>query len=325
MPLYPHNKIAVVMPIYNVATYLRQALLSVTQQDYPLREIIVVDDGSAEAAAAEIKHICAEFPEVTLLREPHGGVTAARNAGIAHATSGLIYFLDADDILLPGALRYFADFMERNPQATAAYARFLRMNEQGEVFGEPWPPEEIMASSREVLHMLLANKMLVAVGTVCIRKQALEALDINITHLRYGEDWVLWCHLALAGNVMSAGTRVVKYYRKHPQSVMARFHEDPQNMLLAYEAVYHDPRFADAVGAERLQAWEEGNIQRVHIVYASRMIAAGNTEAVKHHWQQIRKRVSPILTEAEERRRESHAPETGGAASAELSKSLPKN
>ncbi|HEY8600249.1 MAG TPA: glycosyltransferase [Thermomicrobiales bacterium] len=92
--------VSVIIPVYNGARYLTEAIESVLAQTDPPLEIIVVDDGSTDGSAA----IAAAFPAVHLISQPNRGVATARNVGIAAARGELIAFLDQDDLWLPGKL-----------------------------------------------------------------------------------------------------------------------------------------------------------------------------------------------------------------------------
>lgn len=92
--------ISAIIPVYNGADYLAEAIESVIAQDYTPLEIIVADDGSTDDSAA----IARSFPDVTCLDLPHGGVSRARNAAVEHSTGKWLAFLDADDRWLPGKL-----------------------------------------------------------------------------------------------------------------------------------------------------------------------------------------------------------------------------
>ena len=113
---------SVVIPVYNRALLLREALRSVlaqTEQDF---EIVVVDDGSSddpESAAKELGD-----PRVVFLRQENKGGGAARNAGIDRARGRLIAFLDSDDRYLPHHLATMRRLLERAP-GTVGYARIV--------------------------------------------------------------------------------------------------------------------------------------------------------------------------------------------------------
>lgn len=92
--------VSVVIPARDSARFLAEALASVSAQEPPPGEVIVVDDGSTDATA----EIAAATPAVIVQRQPPTGVSAARNAGVERSRGDWIAFLDADDLWLPGKL-----------------------------------------------------------------------------------------------------------------------------------------------------------------------------------------------------------------------------
>jgi glycosyltransferase involved in cell wall biosynthesis len=105
--------VSVIIPTYNRATALAEAIESVMAQDYHDFEILVVDDGSSDSTT----EILQTFPEVLVVRQEHRGVSAARNAGIARASGLLIAFLDSDDLWLPAKLSTQVAFFDSRPDA----------------------------------------------------------------------------------------------------------------------------------------------------------------------------------------------------------------
>jgi len=121
-PLKP--LITIIIPVYNGARFLGQALGSVIAQDYRPIEIIVVDDGSTDDSAA----IAESFAEVTCLSQPNQGAWVARNTAISKAKGEFIAFLDADDLWAPNKLTAQAEWLEAHPETgyvTAKYQNFL--------------------------------------------------------------------------------------------------------------------------------------------------------------------------------------------------------
>ena len=91
--------ISVVIPVYNHAAYVADAVASVLGQSLAPADVLVVDDGSTDESAER-----AEAAGVRVLREPRGGLSRALNAGIASTTQPLVAFLDADDVWMPDKL-----------------------------------------------------------------------------------------------------------------------------------------------------------------------------------------------------------------------------
>ena len=102
---------SVIIPVYNGAGTIQQAIRSVLDQSYPAHELIVVDDGSSDSTADEI----AVFGDrIRYLYQENAGVSAARNTGAQAATGEWLAFLDADDWYYPDRLRWHAEWIKRD-------------------------------------------------------------------------------------------------------------------------------------------------------------------------------------------------------------------
>jgi glycosyltransferase involved in cell wall biosynthesis len=100
---------AVVIPVHDGARFLADALRSVADQHLDL-EVIVVDDGSTDGSAQiALDH------GATCIRQPHRGPASARNAGLAASTAPLVAFLDADDLIPPGAIARQLAYLAAHP------------------------------------------------------------------------------------------------------------------------------------------------------------------------------------------------------------------
>src|SRR5918995_6791294 len=92
--------VTVVIPCYNQAHFLGEAIESVLSQSYKRFEIVVVDDGSTD----DTSEVATRYPRVRCIRQENRGLAGARNTGIRHCQGEYVVFLDADDRLLPEAL-----------------------------------------------------------------------------------------------------------------------------------------------------------------------------------------------------------------------------
>jgi glycosyltransferase involved in cell wall biosynthesis len=90
--------VSVIVPVYNGAAYLSETLNSLLAQKKPVREIIVIDDGSTDDSLAQAQNF---GEKVRCFSQPHRGIGAARNFGLLEAQGQWIAFLDADDLWLP--------------------------------------------------------------------------------------------------------------------------------------------------------------------------------------------------------------------------------
>ena len=108
------HTIAAIIPLYNGARFIEDALASVLGQTRPPDEVIVVDDGSTDDGAALAERFAAGAPGFKLVRKENGGQASARNQGVAQSSSTLIAFLDQDDIWYPWHLERLIEPFERS-------------------------------------------------------------------------------------------------------------------------------------------------------------------------------------------------------------------
>jgi glycosyltransferase involved in cell wall biosynthesis len=106
--------ISVIIPTFNRAWALSEAIDSVLSQDYKNYEVIVVDDGSTDDTQSILDQYRAQ---ITVIRHSNQGVSAARNRGVREANGDLIAFLDSDDLWLPGKLSTQSAFFQSRPDA----------------------------------------------------------------------------------------------------------------------------------------------------------------------------------------------------------------
>jgi heptose III glucuronosyltransferase len=95
--------LSLVVPVYNVAPYLPRCLESLAALDPPADEIIVVDDGSTDDCPRILADFAPRMPQMKVIRQENGGLSAARNTGLDAATGTYLAFVDSDDFLEPDA------------------------------------------------------------------------------------------------------------------------------------------------------------------------------------------------------------------------------
>jgi glycosyltransferase involved in cell wall biosynthesis len=110
-----NDYVSVIIPVFNNALYLREAVESVLKQSFSNYEIIIVDDGSTDDIAGAIQKYLDEFKNIRLVRQENMGPGPARNTGIKMATGRWVAFLDADDLWLPQKLEKQVDFLREHP------------------------------------------------------------------------------------------------------------------------------------------------------------------------------------------------------------------
>ena len=106
-------RVSVVVPIYNVEAYLGECLDSLAAQTFEDLEIVMVDDGSTDGSAAIAERFAARDPRFTLVSQPNGGLSRARNTGMDVASGEFLAFADSDDVLAPNAYELLLGALDR--------------------------------------------------------------------------------------------------------------------------------------------------------------------------------------------------------------------
>ncbi|WP_207492033.1 glycosyltransferase family A protein [Aridibaculum aurantiacum] len=155
--------VSVIIPFYNSAAYLSEAIESVIKQDYPYVEIILVDDGSSDNSSS----IAAGFVSdgILLVKQQNAGASAARNTALKNCKGDFVIFLDADDILLPGVITLLVKEAVNCDMVFGGWSNFL--NQRDNIISE--------VSYDTSLHPLTAFfKYKPTISTVLIRRSQIE-------------------------------------------------------------------------------------------------------------------------------------------------------
>lgn len=106
-----NNTISVIIPVYNVESYLRQCLDSVLSQSYSSLQVILIDDGSTDTSGDICDEYVVKDPRVVVLHQKNGGAAKAKNAGLRIASGKYLSFVDSDDFLDPNAYMHMAGLL----------------------------------------------------------------------------------------------------------------------------------------------------------------------------------------------------------------------
>ena len=109
-------ELSIIIPVYNVVKWLERCVLSVVSQGLVDYEVILVDDGSTDGSGALCDELCHQYESLKVIHQPNGGLSAARNAGMAAAKGRYITFVDSDDELCPNTLLENLECLLRNPE-----------------------------------------------------------------------------------------------------------------------------------------------------------------------------------------------------------------
>ena len=182
--------ISVVIPTYNAERTIVDTITSVQKQTFSDFEIIVIDDGSKDKTVERLNTI--KDSRLKVFPYENGGVSVARNRGLAQATGEYISFLDHDDLWTPDKLELQLAALQQNPEAGVAYSWTYKMSEKGDSFS----PAKKVFYEGNVYPDLLVYNFIDNGSNILIRKQALESSGGFNPTLAYCADWDFYLRLA---------------------------------------------------------------------------------------------------------------------------------
>jgi glycosyltransferase involved in cell wall biosynthesis len=202
--------VSVVIPCYNQAHFLSEALESVFGQGYGRIETFVIDDGSSD----NTRQIAARYPEAHYRRQENQGAAAARNTGIAESRGDLLLFLDADDRLLAWAVETGVQALREDQTIACAIGACRDIGPGGEALDAP----DQLLVHRDHYLALLRSCFILSGSSVLFSRRCLEAVGGFDQSHRTGDDYDLYLRIARRFPIQCHG-RVVTEYRRHADSL----------------------------------------------------------------------------------------------------------
>lgn len=262
---------SVVMPSYNQAQYLQQAIESVLDQEYPGLEFFVLDGGSKDGSVDIIrkyeKHLSG------WVSEPDKGQADAVNKGFARASGEYLAWLNSDDLFEPGALRFAAEMLQEHPEAGMIFGDVRSIDAEGETFN-------VMRFGNWGLDELMCFKVICQPGVFMRRsvQQKTGYLDASYHYLLDHHYWLMFAQQA----PMVYIPKILAAARFHPlaknMSKQGYYIEDAYRIV---EWMQHEPGLAERFQRLRPRIWAGAYRLGAHY------LLDGNQpkEALKLYWK----------------------------------------
>jgi len=207
----PPPSVTVVVPAYNVASYIREAVESALAQTVSNIEVLVIDDGSTDGTADRLEGF--DDPRLMVLWQPNGGLASARNAGIRSASAEFLAFLDGDDLWLPDKLEHHLASFAVHPEADVTYSLSKTIDDNGREIGFIVPHRGGEISYRE----LLVENVLRNGSAAVLRTRVFEEAGWFDSDLVASTDLDMWLRIAaLRPRNIVCIPRSLTLYRRHP-------------------------------------------------------------------------------------------------------------
>lgn len=207
--------VSVIIPAYNAAGHIGEALGSVFTQTYTDFEVIVINDGSRDSEQMELA-IVPYLSRIIYLKQQNRGPSAARNLGIQHARGEFLAFLDSDDSWLPEYLTEQTEFLRSEPSLDMVYSDALFLGKTasaGKRFMELCPSNGPVTFES----LLLEKTQVITSGTVVRRQKVVEAGLFDENFL-CAEDHDLWLRMAHRGGRIAYQRKVLAQHLVRPDS-----------------------------------------------------------------------------------------------------------
>ena len=214
-------QVSIVIPAYNCAAFICEAIESVLAQNYANKEIIVVDDGSTDTTAETVSGF---GDAVHLIRQPNRGPAAARNRGVADARGAYVAFLDGDDVWLPGKLATQMSYMKAHSDTRIVFSGFARWFQRSDGTYPPstqWAArgaQDVIGSNYDgYLYPVLLLDSIVCIITTVVERSVFSRVGGFDESLKVGEDYDFWIRASRHFKAHKVDN-VLALYRMRPQS-----------------------------------------------------------------------------------------------------------
>jgi glycosyltransferase involved in cell wall biosynthesis len=275
--------VSVVIPCYNQAHFLAEAIESVLAQSYPRVEIVVVDDGSPD----NTREVAARYPEVRYVRQENQGLAAARNTGLRHSRGEYLVFLDADDRLLPEAVEAGLRQLRTHPECAFTFGKWKSIAANGSPLART-PPPPFAVQGDPYIFLLQCNHIQMH-ATVLYRRSVFEVVGVFDPSLNASEDYDLYLRITRQYPVCAHAT-IVAEYRRHGSNMT----HDPARMLRTSVTVLRRQRQHVQSDARRAAAYRAG-LRFWYGCYGGQLVAQVLKLAAEGDWRQALDGLSVLL------------------------------
>lgn len=207
-------RISVLMPVYNGARYLPQALASILGQSFADFEFLILDDGSSDAGPLILARAARRDARIRLLSRPRRGLVASLNELLRQARGEWVARMDADDIALPERFALQAQYLEAHPEVVCVGGATMMIDAAGRYLTTLFPP----TADAAIQAAALAGHTPINHPTAMIRRHVLAAAGGYDAAYYPAEDLELWLRLGECGALANLDVPVLKY-RLHPDSI----------------------------------------------------------------------------------------------------------
>ena len=248
--------ISVLLPCFNAAATLEEALTSLKTQTYPDFEVICVDDGSTDETAAMLEKWAKCDPRFILIKGDHQGVVGAANLGLSNCRGPVVVRMDADDRSHPDRIRLQREYLMENPDVAVvgSLVKGFPADQVGEGFQLYYQWLNSLLTHEDITREIFVESP-IANPCAAFRKSVVQDLGGYQDH-GWPEDYDLWLRLYLAGAKFAKIPEVLLEWREHAERLT---HTDSRYSVENFlRAKAHYLARGPALGRDAVFVWGAG-------------------------------------------------------------------
>lgn len=229
-----YHKVSVVIPNYNYGKYLKRRINSVLQQDYPIYELILLDDLSTDNSVKIMERFERSNPlQIKLYQnaENSGNVFNQWEKGCNLATGEYVWIAEADDLSEPNFLSSIMERMAADSSIVLGYSQSYMMDENGRITAnnyfcytddvdcQVWRNDYVSDAREEITKRLAAKNTIPNVSAVVFKNRNFESMFIEAKKFHVAGDWAFYVKLLEYGGKTAFVSKSLNYHRRHSNSV----------------------------------------------------------------------------------------------------------
>jgi glycosyltransferase involved in cell wall biosynthesis len=211
--------VTVIMPVFNSSQFLAEAIESALSQTLTDLELLLVDDGSTDESLSIAARYEREDCRIRVLRNPHEGLSRARNRGVGAARGEFLAMLDSDDVALPDRIGWQHAYLVGHPECVVVGGQVQQVDPDG----SPIAPLPVCLHHHDITTQLLQGRGSAIVQPAAMfRRSAVLAAGGYDERLDTAEDLDLYLKLSERGTLANLPELLLRY-RRHPSSLTAGY------------------------------------------------------------------------------------------------------
>lgn len=220
--------VSIIIPCYNAGAWLGETMESALAQSYPDVEVVIVDDGSTDAATQALLHNHS-WPRTRVFFKGNGGVASARNMAISHARGHYILPLDADDRIAPSYVEKAVRVLDQEPEVGIVYCRATKFgDEQG-----PWQLPDYTLRELVIDNVIFVSSL--------FRREDWGRVGGFSETLKMGvEDYDFWVKIVGLGREVRQLDEALFHYRVGHASRTTGFQQDRSTVVGTYAEIFRN-------------------------------------------------------------------------------------